>query len=473
MKHTSLIAFLLLQCSMLFAQPSDAYIQSQLNAGKMPGATMVIIKDGHWIYDRCFGESDIVQNRSASRETAFLTSSVSNAFIATAIMQLWEKGAVGLDDNVDLYLPFHLYNPVFPADDITVRMLLAHTSSIKDNWSVLIPLFTNGDSPIRLDTFMRNYFTPGGTYYSSVNNFHNYKPGIGWNYANENMALAAYIVERITGDNFSHYCDTAIFDKLCMSNTSYLLSGVADTTTIARPYSWTSSGYFDNGLYGIPDYPDGQLRTNIVSLARFMTMYMQNGIYEGSRILDSSTVSYMMQQHATAIPFSQGIVFYTRQSGNLDTLWGQEGRIMGASAAMYFNYAKKTGVVVLANGEGSAAANIINILDTLYQYGTTVTPSINDTFPKCAGTTSVATVKDENEIRIFPNPITSNFTIEVNEPGVFILMDMRGKIRARHRLQTAHNELQMGEEIVPGVYFAYFYDRYERLISVRKLVKIN
>lgn len=478
MKQLLLVAILLLQLNGIHAQPSDSYLQGKLDNEKIPGATMAIIKDGYWIYDRSFGKADIAKNKAVSRHKLFALSSASNAMITTAVMQLWEKGKLNIDNNISNYLPFQIINPFYPTDSITLKMLLTHTAAIKDNWATMNALTVTGDCPVALDSFARNYFKQGGIYYNATGNFYNEQPGTKWYLSNMSMVLAAYVIEHITGDAFSHYCDTAMLDKLCMKNSFYKLSDIQDTNIIARPYSWDGSKYSDVGLYGCPGYPAIMLRSNLADLSRFMKMYMQYGRYEGSRILDSTTVVYMMQQYTPSL-FSQtqallyqGIGFYTRVAGNGDVIWGQEGSMPGGSAAMYFNYTTKTGVIMLMNGIG--INNPLMIMDTLYKYGITVTPDAKDTFPDCNESTFVTTVKErEQEIVLFPNPSAGDIHIHVQEQLNMVLTDMQGRVKKKGALQKGGNHVLLNDVLQQGIYFVHLYNEQGALVATRKLVHIQ
>lgn len=452
----------------IFAQPSDAYLTSAMNAGLMPGANLVIIKEGKWVYSKSLGQANIDQNIDVDRETIFMMASVSKTMIATAVMQLWEKGSIDLDIDVNHYLPFSVRPPLHPSDSITMRMLLTHTSAIKDNWNVMAPLYGYGDSPVSMDTFMFHYLTPGGDYYYP-NNYYSYAPGAAYNYSNIGSTLAAYIVERITGDAFSHYCDTAIFKKICMDNTSFLLAGIADTGKIARPYSWNGTAYEDNGLYGYPDYPDGQLRTNITALARFMTMYMNHGIYEGTRLLDSTTVDYMMMQQTNAAWF-QGLIFYSGISSNGDTLWGHNGGDAGVNTAMYFNFQKQTGVIVLTNGDGTVNANADLLADTLYKYGLTIMPSVNDTFPVCHINTGVPDVQIAGEIRLFPNPSSGICNIIAPLNGIARILSLQGQQLAAYNIKKGQNEIVLPGSLSSGMYMVNISTETGMPLAVKRLV---
>jgi len=429
MKKIFILLSFMLPVLALRAQPSDTYIQNIMSNGYMPGATAAIVKDGHWMYQQNWGKANLAENKDVTRETIFMMASVSKTIMGTALMQLWEKGAFQLDDNINNYLPFAVNNPNFPNDSITFRQLMTHTSSIRDNGQLVASWYGYGDSPMSLDTLLRNYFVPGGSFYNASLNFYYQRPGKAFHYSNVGSTLAAYLVQTITGDDYAHYCDTAIFRKLCMNNTAFKLAGLGDTSLIARPYAWDQQ-YYDMGLYGYPDYPDGQLRTHITALARFMTAYMQYGIYNGERILDSTTVVEMMKSQS---PFNttQGLVFMQYMCHG-DTLWGHTGGDMGVSTAMFFSYKTKTGTIVFTNGDGTGTNNMLTILDTLYAYGRTLTPSSSDVFPPCELSTGIKPAPEaEMTLQLYPNPASQTAWLQVEAAAgtmQVVLTDMQGRL---------------------------------------------
>lgn len=428
MKQSLLSLLVLLLAGTLYAQPSDAFLNQALTAGRMPGGSFTVVKDGQWVYHRSLGKASIAENKNVTPQTVFMMASVSKTMIATAAMQLWERGRLNLDVDINRYLSFPVRNPAHPADSISTRMLLTHTSSIEDDVNTLSSLYVYGDSPIPLDSFLKNYLVPGGLYFNATNNFSTALPGGAHSYSNVASTLAAYVVEAITGDAFHHYCDTAIFQKLCMSPASFTLSGIADTALIARPYYWDNGTYVDAGLYGYPDYPDGQLRTDAPGLSRFMTALLNHGVLNGARILDSATVAYMLQSQTSVSPYMQGIIFYAAPSSSGDLLWGHNGGDAGVNTAMYFNPQKKLGVIVLTNGDGTNSMSADALADTLYSYGLSVVPQATDSFPACRATSVGQVSMDNVTLKVYPNPAGSQLTIETGSlPGVFRVCDLTGR----------------------------------------------
>lgn len=271
----------------------DSIILSTMNTYHIPGvAALINTRDDGIIWKHNYGYANVTLQQPVEDSTLFMIESISKTIVATAIMKFWEADSFDLDDNINDYLDdFQVSNPNHPNDIITFRMLLNHTSSIADNWvEVLDPLIVCGDSPIPLDSFLVEYFTPGGIYYNPSLNFNSWSPNSNiYDYCNVAVCILAYIVERFSTMSFDQYCRDYIFLPLGMAKTSWFLEGL-DTNTIATPYGWQGGQYIPYCHYGTPDWPDGQLRTTKIELEHFLSAYMNWGQYNGQTLLDSTTM---------------------------------------------------------------------------------------------------------------------------------------------------------------------------------------
>ena len=101
------------------------------------GLAVVVVKNNRIVYSKTFGynpdPSDPTKGVPIKTDDIFYIASVSKTFVGTAVMQLVEKGRLSLEDDVNRYLDFSVRNPRFPDVPITIRMLLAHRSSLKKN----------------------------------------------------------------------------------------------------------------------------------------------------------------------------------------------------------------------------------------------------------------------------------------------------------------------------------------------------
>ena len=316
---------------------------------KVPGLAAAVVKDGRIVCTAGAGMADIERRRSVSEDTIFLIASVSKTVTATALMQLHERGAFQLDDDINPHLPFDIDHPGSARPPISFRQLLTHTASIRDNDKFIDGAVTMGaDSPISLGSLTRGYLAANGPFYDPKKNFEGVAPGTKNRYSNMGITLAGYLVEVISGTTFDAYCRAHIFAPLGMTRTSWRLAEV-DLSLLAVPYDRTSSGFVAYEQYGEPNYPDGMLRTSVVELGKFLIAIMQGGTYNDTQILRSDTVEEMLKRQ-TKLDKSQGLVWFKEKIAGR-TVWGHDGSDDGASATMWFDRKRNQGVILMANGE--------------------------------------------------------------------------------------------------------------------------
>ena len=348
----------------------DLLIMSAMETYHIPGlAALITKKDSGIVWKRNYGYANVALNQPVEDSTLFIIASVSKTIVATAIMQFWEADSFDLDDNINDYLEdfqVNIFN--YENDSITFRMLLTHTSSIEDNWGVLDALTICGDSPIPLDSFLVEYFTPGGIYYNSALNFISATPGTVWEYSNVAVCILAHLVEKFSGMSFDQYCRDYIFLPLGMYKTSWFLAGL-DTTTIATPYKWQGGQYIPYCHYGCPDYPDGQLRTTKIELEHFLSAYMNWGQYNGETILDSSTVALILSDHLGYPIYGgdQGLIWFQDARLGNRLPWGHTGGWLGCNTGMFFKQYENWGVICFMNSAPGSSA-LVYILNLLCDY---------------------------------------------------------------------------------------------------------
>jgi CubicO group peptidase (beta-lactamase class C family) len=317
-----------------------------------------------------WGLANIAAGRRVHDDTPFMLASVSKTVVSVAVMQAVEAGLLELDADAGAVAGFPVRNPEFPDDAITLRMLLTHTSTISDNWDVLNGVYVDGDSPIALGDFLGDYFTAGARFYDAERNFLSSHPGRRYRYCNVGVALAAYLVEAASGVAFDAWCEDRIFSPLGMADTSWHLAGL-HRREIAMPYRYvaTDDRYRAYGQYGYPDYPDGQLRTSITSLARFLAMFVRGGELDGARLLEPETVREMRSSQVPDEIHGQGLIWYVLHRRG-ERYWGHNGGDSGVATQMFFRPTDGVGVITVANGDwrrAGATWPLSLIMDRLFE----------------------------------------------------------------------------------------------------------
>ena len=111
------------------------------------------------------------------------------------------------------------------------------------------------------------------------------------------FSLIGFLVEILSGQNFNEYCKEHIFEPLEMYNSSFRLRD-HDIDSIAVPYEHKNGGYFRHPHYGAHlVYPAITLRTSTEEFSHFLIAHMNNGVWNGVRILEESTVELMHRAH--------------------------------------------------------------------------------------------------------------------------------------------------------------------------------
>ena len=137
-------------------------IESIINSNNVPGVSVAVVKSDQIVWNKSFGMANIEQNIPVSDSTMFMLASVSKTVTATALMQLWEAGMIDLNIDINNYLPFEVKHPDYLNIPITAKMLLAHTSGIKDNWGVMD--YYDGDSELSLGYYLEQYLSVDGSF---------------------------------------------------------------------------------------------------------------------------------------------------------------------------------------------------------------------------------------------------------------------------------------------------------------------
>ena len=451
----------------------DSIIIHVMAHDRIPGLTALInSKENGILWKRNYGYKNITFNQPVEDSTMFLIASISKTILATAIMQFWEADSFDLDDNINDYLNgFQVHIPYHWTDTVTFRMIMTHTASIRDNWNVMNALVVCGDSPIPLDTFLVNYFTPGGTYYNSSLNFVNAKPGTVYEYAQPGICILAHLVEKFSGMTFSQYCREKIFNPLGMNKTSWFLEGM-DTTTISTPYQWQGGQNIPYCHQGFSYYPIGQLRTNKLELEHFLSAYMNWGKYNGSSILDSSTVDLILtDQLGQPIPGwgdYQGLIWFDYRFVAGRSLWGHDGSWYGYGTDMVFQKEEEWGVILFVNSRLIWTTEVY-LLSILCDYAQDITEVDEISNP----------IVDFYLEQNFPNPFNPSTTISwqlaAGSDATLKIYDILGRevatlideYKPAGRYETKFNAANLPS----GVYFYQL--RAENFISTKKMLLLK
>ena len=230
----------------------ESAIEALIEANDLPGAAMLVRRDGETLYEKHFGDY--------SADTEIMAGSASKWVSAAVIMRLVEDGVLDLDE------PLSKWIPSFRVQDkrnITLRDALSHATGLMARHTVV------NDYRISLASAVDHIATlpleeP---------------PGVAFRYGALGYHAAARAAEQATQRNWQDLYENILAKPLHLERTRYGHLGISENPGVA-----------------------GNLITTAAEFANFLEMMLANGAFEGHQVLSADTVSTMEQGQTRGKP---------------------------------------------------------------------------------------------------------------------------------------------------------------------------
>jgi D-alanyl-D-alanine carboxypeptidase len=210
--------------------PADLRIKIDVTANRVledtgvPSASIAIVQKGQVVYTQAYGKARLDPPTPAAPQMRYSVGSISKQFTAASILLLQQQGKLSIDDPVSKYVP-----GLTRGDEVTIRMLLSHTSGYQDYWPqdyLMPPMRKPATSQYIMDTWAKKPL--------------DFDPGTKWQYSNTNFVIAGVIVEKLSGQPLMRFLQQNVFTPLDMKS-------VYDTD-VARLGDTDAAGYIRYAL---------------------------------------------------------------------------------------------------------------------------------------------------------------------------------------------------------------------------------
>lgn len=332
-----------------FADFADSFFEQQLSKSKIPGAVISVVKDGEIFFSKGYGYIDLENKIPADADTSlFRVASLSKLITATAAMQLYEQGALDINEDVNKYLTdWQIENPY--SEPVTPARMMMHTDGTTQRL-------------IGLGARTKQKMQPLGQYISQYMPSINYTPGKFYSYSNHSIALLGYLVEKISGMPFVEYADKKIFQPLEMSNSTFEQPPVEQL-----PNNFATGYQIQKGKATPVPYlylnitPAAALTTTATDMAHFMLAHLQQGNYKGSQILQPETAEMMHQTHYQIHPLLPGTSYGFRERivNNIRVI-GHLGSLRGYSSILNIIPEENIGIFIATNSFSNLQGEFID-----------------------------------------------------------------------------------------------------------------
>jgi D-alanyl-D-alanine carboxypeptidase len=196
------------QAEPVFAEILRPMIEARLKALSTPGAIILVDVPGQGFWTEAFGVGDLRTRTPMSVRNHMRIGSITSTFTATAILQLVDRGLIGLDDPVARYRP-----DVPDGDQITIRQIMNMTSGLFN---------TTEDASLNaaIDANPTRTWRPQQVLEIAYAHPPYFAPGQGWHYTNTNYDILGQIVQRVSGIALPKYFREHIFSPLRLFDTT-------------------------------------------------------------------------------------------------------------------------------------------------------------------------------------------------------------------------------------------------------------
>lgn len=327
------------------------------------------------------GLADRTSGRRLTADDPVRIASISKLVVAIGVLRLVEQGRLDLDRDVSDYLGWRLRNPAFPDRPITLRLLLSHRASLKDDieyWA--IPLGTT------LEQALANpaAFDPA------------HAPGSYFRYANLGYPVIASVMEKASGERFDRLMQRLVLEPLgmdaCFNWTTCSDAAIARAVVLYAPDGSVrrddlrgrrpdcpvlSPSGCDLDTYRLGDNgalfsPQGGLRVSVRDLAILGRMLLNNGVHGGQRILAEASMRTLTTpvwtydgtngetdggfycSYGLAVQFLPVAREGCRDDlfGRGRMMWGHAGDAYGLRAGFWLDPARRSGIAFFATTNG-------------------------------------------------------------------------------------------------------------------------
>ena len=329
----------------------DGKLPDALKNGDIPGAVVTVVKDGQVVTTRGYGWADTGASGGKPvavdpQKSLFRVASISKIPTSISAMQLVEQGKVDLDADISAYLDFEIERRF--DEPLTLRHLLTHSAGFDEHGSLTpttdLEAYVKNDPPAQV-------FAPGTT------------PG----YSNYGMALAGYIVQRVSGQPFETYVREHVLEPAGMTTSTYEQPLPAGLAGSLGPGHTSTGEKIPFELMG--DFPAGSLTVSAPDFAAFMNAQLSRS----PKLLREKTWEQMwspglgeerLGNRAKAGEMGLGYFDLSRHG---QRVVGHGGDIQGWHSQFELYPEEKTGIFISYNGDGNGSDSSNNLREDLAQ----------------------------------------------------------------------------------------------------------
>lgn len=335
-----------------------AYIEA--HEEEIAGLTTIILQEDDVMVERR-GHENIAKQTPIDEDTVFEWASVSKVLIWISIFQLVEAGKIDVQADIEGYLPKDFSYPKSFSAPITIQHLMHHAAGFDDSFTDLM-LYQPDNIPSLREALET----------ARIKQVH--RPGEVIAYSNYGSALAAYIVEEVSGMSYEFYVRSNIFEPLGMTHTA--VHPAQDDQAWVKEHREKIAGYtaslqlIEPNHYVIPMYPVGSVMGTATDLQKLLEALLEEqgeSLFQQPQTIERLFKPSLFYQDTRIPRFANG--FFSLPAAS-DSVYGHGGNSKAFSSAFYIDRQEQKGVIVLTNvaDENTFTVDIPSMVFGTYAY---------------------------------------------------------------------------------------------------------
>ncbi len=318
----------------------DAYIQREMQNGKIPGLSLGIVYGDEIMYLQGYGTAND-QMDAVTPQTPFYIGSIGKTFTALAIRQLANEGLLDLNKTVSAYIPWFTLKDEYGVE-IRINQLLNHTSGLSTN---------SGNLPF---AYNEKYTIEEMVRLVSKKAVLDRPVGISEEYSNMNYIILGLIVEYVSGESFDEYSKNHIYAPIGMTQTVHSLKE-ARANGFAQGYRKVNNLLLRSDLpHPTPQIPAGYQISTAQDMADYLKVYLNNGYINGNSLLPNNQLP-LPENLFTA--FDKDALYYSiywdlttdKTNTAYNGFYGHGGATPNMNSMLLINQQYRCGIIVLTN----------------------------------------------------------------------------------------------------------------------------
>lgn len=328
----------------------DSAYNSLIKQNKVVGASIAIVDNGEIVYATGYGFSDLANKTKANENTIYRIGSCSKSFTALGILQLQQQGKLNITEPITNHLTeLHLKSSYNDSNNFIIEEMMSHTSGFPSD-------FWNGffcDTPPDEKWVI-----------SQLNKTETAQPRkLNFAYSNIAYGVLGELIARKSKLKYEDFLSESIFKPLEMQS-SFVYENAENSKNLSKAY--LKGKEFNEP--SIRDAAAGLVHSSVLDMANYLKMYLDNGNYNGSSIIDSALLQEMYKDRLantvlnSNIKYGLGFMiedyFLSKEKDTVPvTIISHGGDTYAFHADFGFIPESNVGVVVLTNSETGPSMN--------------------------------------------------------------------------------------------------------------------